>query len=208
VGAGVEPRRCADTRHGRGPGGAAPVRLRGGGSPGQPDLGPRRVPEEAPPFFRDTELTFRFRTFYWDQEAIDGTEPRALTIGGALVYESGQYKDVFSIGTALYFSEPRWAPKSGDATGLPRPGQEGYAVAGQGWARIRYANQSLQAYRQVVDLPYVNKADTRMTPNTSEAYMLRGNFPEVPRLGQVNYVIDRSAGSKESERSGSAPSTP
>jgi hypothetical protein len=31
----------------------------------------------------------------------------------------------------------------------------------------------------VVDLPYVNKADTRMTPNTFEAYLVRGSFDEV-----------------------------
>jgi hypothetical protein len=145
--------------------------------------------QKLPPFLRDTELTFRFRTFYWDEEQVDGTKPRALTVGGALVYESGQIKDVFSVGTALYFSEPLWAPSDGDGTGLLRPGQEGYIVAGQAWGRIRYAKQSLQLYRQVVDLPYVNKADTRMTPNTFEAYMLRGTLPELPRLGHVNYVV-------------------
>jgi hypothetical protein len=148
-----------------------------------------KLRQKLPPFLRDTELTFRLRTFYWYEETIDDANPRALTVGGALVYESGQLKDVFSIGTSLYFSEPLWAPSDGDGTGLLRPGQDGYFVAGGGWARFRYRGQSLQLYRQVVDLPYVNKADTRMTPNTFEAYMLRGSFSGVPRLGQVNYVI-------------------
>jgi hypothetical protein len=148
-----------------------------------------KLRNKLPPFFRDTELTFRFRTFYWDEEKIDDTKPRALTIGGALVYESGPLAEYFTIGSALYFSEPLWAPSNGEGTGLLRPGQEGYIVAGQAWGRIRYAKQSLQLYRQVVDLPYVNKADTRMTPNTFEAYMLRGTLPELPGLGRVNYVL-------------------
>ena len=148
-----------------------------------------KLRKKLPPFLRDTELAFRFRTFYWNEERIDDTQPRALTVGGALVYQSGQLKDVFSMGASLYFSEPLWAPSDGDGTGLLQPGQNGYVVAGQAWGKIRYADQSLQLYRQVVDLPYVNKADTRMTPNTFEAYMLRGSVPEVPRLGQINYVI-------------------
>jgi hypothetical protein len=166
VGAGVEPRRGAHARHRRGSGGAAPVRLRGEAGRGQPHPGPREAPDEAPPFLRDTELTFGFRTFYWNEEKIDDTKPRALTVGGALVYESGPLAELFSIGASLYVSQPAWAPSDGNGTGLLRPGQKGYVVAGQAWGKIRYAEQSLQLYRQVVDLPYVNKADTRMTPNT------------------------------------------
>jgi hypothetical protein len=155
-----------------------------------------------PPFLRDTEVTFRARTYYFDQwnqevdpQNPDDTRRQAWALGGALVYRSGWLKDTFAIGAALYTSQKLYGRKDRDGTGLLRPGQEGYTVAGQAYAEFRYRERhTLKLYRQMVDLPYVNPADTRMTPNTFEAYLVRGSFADLPYLGELNYVagwIDR-----------------
>ena len=60
-----------------------------------------------------------------------------------------------------------------DQAGLLREGQEGYTVAGQGYLEMRYGDgHTLKLFRQIVDLPYVNRAFTRMTPNTFESITL------------------------------------
>lgn len=142
-----------------------------------------------PPFIRDTDLRFQLRTYYWDHWRSDDTQGRAWAIGGAFDYRSGWLFDALRIGATVYTSQPVVAPEGKGGTGLLREGQEGYTVAGQGFLEMRYGeDHNLTLYRQIVDLPYVNKADTRMTPNTFEAYLVRGQATEIRWLGEIHYV--------------------
>ncbi|MBW2287705.1 MAG: OprD family outer membrane porin [Deltaproteobacteria bacterium] len=141
-----------------------------------------------PPFLRDTELSFSGRTYYWDHWRSDNTRGTAWAMGGALEYHSGFLFERFRVGAALYTSQPIVAPDSRGGTGLLRPVQEGYTVAGQGYLEMKFwDDNSLKLYRQEVDLPYVNKNDTRMTPNTFEAYLVRGRKSDVRWLRDVSY---------------------
>jgi hypothetical protein len=142
-----------------------------------------------PPFLRDTELRFLARTYYWDHWRTDNTEGLAWAIGGAVEYRSGWLFDALRIGAAVYTSQPLVAPEDKGGTGLLRPVQEGYTVAGQGYLEMKYAEtNSLKLFRQEVDLPYVNKDDTRMTPNTFEAYLARGRKSGIRWLEDVSYT--------------------
>lgn len=142
-----------------------------------------------PPFLRDTDLRFYARTFYWDHWRADKTQGRAWAIGGAFQYRSGWVFDALRIGATLYTSQPLVAPDDKGGHGLLRPDQSGYTVAGQGYLEMRYGeDHNIKLFRQEVDLPYVNKADTRMTPNTFEAYLVRGRDQEIRWLGEINYT--------------------
>jgi hypothetical protein len=156
--------------------------------PGIPRL--TRMIQNLPPFLRDTKLSFNARTYYFDHWRLDDTRGQTWAIGGGLEYRSGWAWDRLAVGAAVYTSQRIVGKKSRGGTGLLRPVQESYTVAGQGYAELRFAegDHRVTAYRQVVDLPYVNKADTRMTPSTFEAYLARGVFRELPWLGDVNYV--------------------
>src|SRR5882762_189832 len=56
-------------------------------------------------------------------------------------------------------------------------GQRGYAVLGQLYARVKlFEGQFLSLYRQIYDTPYMNRNDSRMTPNTFEGYSLQGTL--------------------------------
>ena len=57
---------------------------------------------------------------------------------------------------------------------LLKPGQDPIAVLGEAWAKLRYADQVLTGYRQLINVGYVNPQDNRMVPNTFEAAMLDG----------------------------------
>ncbi len=143
-----------------------------------------------PPFLRDTDLRFNVRTYYWDHWRADDTEGLAWAIGGAFHYRSGWAFDALRIGSTIYTSQPVIAPEDKGGTGLLREGQQGYTVAGQGFLEMRYGeDHTFKLYRQIVDLPYVNKADVKMTPNTFEAYLVRGQETEARWLGEINYIV-------------------
>jgi hypothetical protein len=129
-----------------------------------------------PPFLRDTELVAHFRTYYLDRHNLNGSENQAWAAGGWLQYRSGWLLDTFQLGATLYTSQPLYAPEDKDGTGLLAPGQEGYTVLGEAYAALRYGDHRLTGYRQLLDLPYVNGDDSRMTPNTFEGATLFGKI--------------------------------
>jgi hypothetical protein len=148
-----------------------------------------RAVAKLPPFLRETELHFLARTYYWRHWRADGSESLAWAVGGALEYRSGPIFKRFRVGAAMYTSQPIVAPDDKGGTGLLHPVQDGYTVLGQGYIEMEYGDgNSIKLYRQEVDLPYVNKNDTRMTPNTFEGYLARGRKSDVRWLGDVTYT--------------------
>ena len=130
-----------------------------------------------PPFFRDTVLTLKPRTYYLDQERPDGTRSEAWTLGGSLEYTSGRFADRLQIGAELFTSQPLYAPADADGTLLLKPGQEGYTVLGQLYVKLRLGDDDvLTVGRREFSTPYVNRQFNRMTPNTFEAIALKGSF--------------------------------
>jgi hypothetical protein len=59
-------------------------------------------------------------------------------------------------------------------------------VLGEAYATIRQGSHELILYRNEIDLPYVNKRDNRMPPNTFEGYKVRGKF-SLSDMGVVEY---------------------
>jgi hypothetical protein len=128
-----------------------------------------------PPFLRDTDLKVHFRTYYFNREKPDDTNNEAWAFGGWISYQSGWLFDTFAMGATLYGSAPLYAPDDRDGTLLLKPGQEGYVVPGEAWGALRYKDYAvLKGYRQLVDQPYINPQDNRMTPNTFEGVTLSG----------------------------------
>jgi hypothetical protein len=140
-----------------------------------------RLKEElknTPPFFRDTKLDINLRTYYFynsDQE--NDTKSAAWAIGGSLSYQSGWFLDRFALGSVLYTSQRLYGPDDRDGTLLLKPGQHGYTVVGQIYGRVKlFEDFFLNLYRYEYDTPYMNKDDSRMTPNTFEGYTFKGAF--------------------------------
>ncbi len=134
----------------------------------------REFLEPLPPFFRDTQLTLKPRSYYFDLHDSDLPDSRAFTLGGSLAYRSGWLLDTFSIGAEGYTSQ-RITGTNEERT-LLLDEDDSYTVLGQAYAELRYEDQYLTVFRQRLDLPYLNASDSRMTPNTFEAYTLRGTF--------------------------------
>lgn len=133
--------------------------------------------KDLPPFFRDTSLALHFRSVFFDTWKLDDSHQEAWAAGGWLAYESGWLADTLQVGATLYTSQPLYAPDDRDGTQLLKPGQQGYGVVGQAYARLRAADHTVTLYRQALTLPYVNINDSRMTPNTFEGVVVQGRLP-------------------------------
>jgi hypothetical protein len=138
--------------------------------------------EKLPPFFADTQLEARFRTYYLRQDRTNEVLSEAWAMGGSIYYRSGWLADLFAAELEGFTSQPIVAPEDRDGTKLLAPGQKGYGVLGIANGSFRYKGLVLTGGRQYLDLPYVNRDDNRMTPNTFEAITL-----EKPE-GKINFI--------------------
>ena len=147
---------------------------------GKPPLGEAVIPPPATaaerwPFFHDAKLSMQLRTYYFDREKFDDTHSEAWAIGGAFSFLSGYVADFFRVGAVAYTSQKLYGPEDRDGTLLLAPGQEGYTVLGQIYGEFKFSDQLFGAIgRKEYDTPYINRNDTRMTPNTFEGITVYG----------------------------------
>jgi hypothetical protein len=129
------------------------------------------------PFFRDTDLNVRLRTFYFNRQNDDDTADEAWAGGGWVQYASGWFLDTLAIGSTYYTSLPLYTPDGREGTLLLTPDHDAIGVFGEAWGALRYRELALlKGYRQRIDDGYVNSQDNRMVPNTFEAVTLAGKL--------------------------------
>lgn len=169
-----------------------------------------RLPKTGTSLIDDAVFTAAPRFYYRYRDNLDGSISEALAGGGAMVFESGWAYDFFQIGFAGYSSLPFYGPDDRGGTGLLRPIQENYSVLGQAYANFKTNRTAATIGRALIDLPYLNANDSRMTPNTFETVALRSKELENLQIG-LGYVgkmrfRNESTFESMSERAG-APGT-
>ena len=133
--------------------------------------------KDTPAFFRDTKVDLNLRSYYFKRDKFDDSVSAAWAMGGALAYQSGWLLDRLKIGTTFYWSDNLYGPEDKDGTLLLKPGQHGYSVLGQLYARVKlFEDHVVNLYRYEYNTPFIGKNDNRMTPNTFEGYTLQGTF--------------------------------
>src|SRR6476619_4832491 len=124
---------------------------------------------------KDTKFELNFRTFYFDRSDFTGAEKQAWAIGGWLGVKTGYFLDHVAFGATVYTSNPIYAPDDRDGTLLLAPGQNGYTVLGEFYTELRIVKDvGITVGAKGYDTPFINRNDTRMTPNTFEAIVLQG----------------------------------
>jgi len=123
----------------------------------------------------DTTFKFNFRTYYMDRDKFDDTHSEAWAAGGLAGVKTGYFLDHIAFGLTGYTSQRLEGDTDEDGTLLLAPGQEGYSVLGELYADVRiYDGLNFIAGRKEFDTPFINRNDTRMTPNAFEALALQG----------------------------------
>lgn len=124
---------------------------------------------------RDTQFKFNLRAYYFDREKYDRSESESFAIGGWAGLKTGYFLDHFSLGATGYTSQHLFGDDDKDGALLLAPGQEGYSMLGELYADIKIIDDlNLYVGRKEFDTPFINRNDTRMTPNTFEAIVLQG----------------------------------
>ncbi len=128
------------------------------------------------------EPVLQLRTYYFDQESLTGSPSTAWALGGWAGLRSPWWGDLFQVGIVGYTSQKLYGPDDKDGTKLLAPGQEQITVLGEAFGAVRILGQTVTGYRQLINRPFINPQDSRMIPNTFEAYTLTGS------AGQVSYT--------------------
>ena len=138
--------------------------------------------------FKDTKFEVNLRTFYFDRNQFNGSEAQAWAIGGWVGVKTGYFLDHVAFGTTLYTSQPIYAPSDRSGSLLLLPNQDGYTVLGEFYMDVRiFDGLNVNVGAKGYDTPFINRNDTRMTPNTFEAIVLQGRTelgPESPKADE------------------------
>lgn len=119
----------------------------------------------------------------------------SLALGGWLKYETPWIEDHFGLGAALYGTAPITGefnqPDQG-GTGLLTSDNEGFAVVAEAYLKARYADTEARVWRQRIETPFINSNDSRMLPQTFEAYGLKSSA--IDNLELSLYWVDKEKG--------------
>ncbi len=161
-----------------------------------PLRGWRLTPNSEEPFLRDSILSLEPRFYY---RYVDNEEGRheAFAGGGAAIFTSGWWRETLQLGIGGYTTQPLATGADPGGTSLLRPDGDGFAVLGQAWAKVRIEPVTATLFRQEMELPFINGDDTRMIPNTFEAYRLDVNPSDIFRFGFAYVTREKSKASAE-----------
>jgi hypothetical protein len=145
------------------------------------------------PFLRDGQLKYNFRSYYYNAELTGISEPSAWAWGGELAYNSGVWRDMLSVGASWYSSFDLSSNSDASDSRLFK-GDDSISVLGQAYVDLHWKGVTGRFFRQELDLPYINRFDNRMIPNTFEAYGLgKDDGPFEFVIAHVTKIKMRSA---------------
>ena len=127
--------------------------------------------------WEDTKFDAQIRSYYLGRDKYDSSESEAWALGGSVGLKTGYFRERFALGATGYTSQRLYGPEDKDGTTLLAPGQHGYTVLGELYGEFLINKETrLDIGRRGLDTPYLNRNDTRMTPNTFEAITVQGVY--------------------------------
>ncbi|TQM12103.1 outer membrane OprD family porin [Pseudoxanthomonas sp. 3HH-4] len=127
--------------------------------------------------WQDTKFTAQARSYFLGRERYDRSEAEAWTLGGSVGLKTGYFRESFALGATAYTSQKLYGPADRDGTQLLKPGQRSYSVLGELYGEFLLGEQTrFSIGRLALDTPYLNRSDSRMTPQTYEAVTLVGVY--------------------------------
>ena len=126
------------------------------------------------PFWADSTVELGLRFYDFTRENGGTRIADATAVGTALSFRSGRWQDRISVGVTWHTSLGLHAPDGLGGSGLLTLDQENLSVLSRAYGELHLTSKAFaRLYRQDFNLPYLNRQDSRMIPNTHEAYVLR-----------------------------------
>lgn len=144
---------------------------------------PGDLPKEGYRLPGGIEPIVHLRTYFFDAETTSGSKNEAWALGGWVGFRTPWWGDFFQAGANYYVSGKLYGPEGEGGTKLLTSSQDSLYALGEAFGAFRFAGQTFTAYRQLIDRPFINPNDSRMIPNTFEAYTLSGAVDDVSYVG-------------------------
>ena len=159
----------------------------------KPDSKYKKGLEELPEFLRDSSLTMHFRSYDFSRDTENESDPDALAFGGEVRFLSGLLKNTFRIGASYYLSHDIHEDEGEKILFLTSQGED-INTLGELYLVATVDEYSARLYRQSFSLPYLNKQDSRMVPNTHEAYVIQYDGEQLDAIaGHITQIKKRNA---------------
>ncbi len=128
--------------------------------------------ERASDFWADSRLSLNVRAFDFDRENGLGPYEQVFEAGAELGFESGRLDDRWSFGASWHASSAVRDRIEDKQPGAPEPAD--ISVLSRAWLQFHFSEDwHVSLYRQDFNLPYLNRLDIRMIPNTHEGYVVK-----------------------------------
>ncbi len=145
-------------------------------------------------------ITGQFRTYYFTQRNKTTGKSfnrvrESLAVGGFLKYETPWIADHFGAGLAGYVSEPfidSFNENRKGGAGLLSSRNQGIHALGEAYLKGRFAQSEVRVWRQRIETPLINGDDSRMLPQTFEAYGIKSE--DVDNLAFSLFWVDKEKG--------------
>jgi len=125
----------------------------------------------------DTKFAAQIRSYFLDRDKFEESKSEAWALGGSVGFKTGYFRERLAVGSTGYVSQRLYGPEDKDGTLLLGPGQHGYGVLGELYGELLLNQDTrLTIGRRGFDTPYLNRDDSRMTPNTFEAIAVQGLY--------------------------------
>ena len=139
-------------------------------------------------FWRDSTLSFNARIYKFERQTFSDKRGDFVAGGGTLDLHSGRWKDRVSLGLTYAYATDLDVSNDEVPVGLLSEDGSSLSVISEAFVRLdaRDSELSTVLYRQSFNLPYLNRQDSRMVPNTFEAYRVDYSTKKMDML--VTYV--------------------
>jgi len=128
----------------------------------------------APLFWRDSSLVLSTRVYRFERESNEETIAEESAVGTELTFRSGKWLDRLSTVVSWHTSFAVDNSEGTEGGGLLGPNQSDLSVISRAYLEYDFGKTtSMRLFRQDFNMPYINRKDSRMIPNTHEAYLLR-----------------------------------
>ena len=129
---------------------------------------------EKSPFWRESSLVLSVRVYDFQRKNSEETIAEESAVGTELTFRSGKWRDRLSTVVSWHTSFAIDDPEGAGRGGLLGPNQSDLSVISRAYLDYEFGvATSLRLGRQDFNMPYINRQDSRMIPNTYEAYVLR-----------------------------------
>jgi|GEM_PF-3294794 len=118
------------------------------------------------PFIENRINHVHLRSFYQNRDFDASSDHEDLAGGGELNVVGSYWASRIKLALTGYSSQKLFADDSKTDTGALQSGHQSYSALGEAYGSLTLDNLAIQAGRYAVNLPYVNKSDIRMIPQT------------------------------------------